>query len=832
MGRPAPARYPEHQIAPGFRGWLESPPPQTAVEDCVFVTGWAFSSGPRIVDMWADVAGDRRPLRHDLRRDDVAAAYPDEAQAGRSGFSAYIEFDRRTPGGARLEIHAALEDGRTVRLFARRLERAGRGATPFRRAVREAIAHPRTLLSPRAWATRLSQIVRASPPPRTDAIAGPATPGEAVAHAARVALASFLTSGSRLALPSPPDPGVSVIVVVWNRAELTLACLRALAAQRDVDLEVVVVDNASTDDTPALLDQVDGVRVVRNPDNVGFTVGANAGARAARGEYLLFLNNDAEVLPGAIGRLLETARRDRSIGAVGGKLVFPDGRLQEAGSIVWSDGSCDAYGRGGDPSAPEFDFERRVDFCSAALMLTRRAVFEALGGFDERYRPAYYEDADYGVRLWSRGLSVVYQPGAVAIHHEFGSALSRDAGIELQRERRSVFAARHRDWLAAQRPREGGVFAARSHPHGRRSVVLVDDVAPDRRLGAGLPRAAALVQALDDLGYLVTVYETTGEGHPSRRHDSLRGVEIVRGGPGGLRALLTSSRGHDFVIVSRPHNMQYVKAAVGSDLAVLGVPCIYDAEAVFATREVGRRQVAGRPMTDAERRASIEAELRLARGCAAVLVVSGPEGRLFEEAGHAHVVAAGHAVDPQPTATPFECRRSMLFVGAFGPDSPNDDAVASFRREALPALRRRGCAAPFVVAGARIPPALQVPADHTVAWHSDVEDLTPYYSDARVFVAPTRFAAGIPLKVIEAAARGVPVVGTALVARQLGWRAGTELLTGESPTELADAIASLFADRDLWARVREAALARVRADYNAERFRQAVAQALAFTTVA
>ena len=86
-----------------------------------------------------------------------------------------------------------------------------------------------------------------------------------------------------------------------------------------------------------------------------------------------------------------------------------------------------AYGRGGDPSAPEFNFERPVDFCSAALLLTRRQVFDSLGGFDERYRPAYYEDADYCARLWARGYAVVYQPNAAAIHHEFGSAASPDA---------------------------------------------------------------------------------------------------------------------------------------------------------------------------------------------------------------------------------------------------------------------------------------------------------------------------------------------------------------------------------------------------------------------
>src|SRR5262249_45790984 len=274
--------------------------------------------------------------------------------------------------------------------------------------------------------------------------------------ASRAALRGFLASGSRLTLPAPSAPHVSVIVVVWNRADLTLGCLRALAADRAANFDVVVVDNASSDETAPLIARVDGVRVVRNEENIGFTAAANIGARAAKGRFLLFLNNDAEILPGAIAALQETVGRTPSIGAAGGNVGVPDGRVREAGGIVWPDGSCGAYGRGGDPAAPEFNFERTVDFCSAAMLMTPRERFDELAGFDEGYRPAYYEDVDYCVRLWSRGCSVVYQPRATAMHREFGSAVSRGAAIELQRERRGRRAARRRPRLPGPgAPRRG-----------------------------------------------------------------------------------------------------------------------------------------------------------------------------------------------------------------------------------------------------------------------------------------------------------------------------------------------------------------------------------------
>ena len=219
----------------------------------------------------------------------------------------------------------------------------------------------------------------------------------------------------------------------------------------------------------------------------------NIGAKAARGEFLLFLNNDAALGPGSIEHLLETARRSSSIGAVGGKLVYPDGRLQEAGSIIWSDGSCEGYGRGGDPAAPEYNFERPVDFCSAALLLTPRVALRTA----RRLRRAVSPGVLRGRRLLCRasgksGHSVVYQPKAAAIHYEFGSHPRREASGAAARAPADLRLRSHASWLASQLSDGGSVLKARSHPHGQPSVLVIDDAVPDPRMGAGFPRAAAL----------------------------------------------------------------------------------------------------------------------------------------------------------------------------------------------------------------------------------------------------------------------------------------------------------------------------------------------------
>jgi GT2 family glycosyltransferase len=816
----------EHEIAPGVRGWLESPAHDVIASDCLSVCGWAFASGARIVDVWSTGFGARRPLQCGIQRDDVARLYTSEPNSRHSGFTGYLELEGAVGERVNFDIWARLDDGRTIRLFQRALitRAAGYDRARLRTAVRDVVRRPGVLFSARTWKGALA-LLRQTRRAQTARPPASATGKAALRRTSRAALAEFLRSRSELTFPPAPSPDVSIVLVVWNHADLSLMCLGALAGENDVPTELIVVDNASTDETSELLSRVKGARVITNGGNLGFTVALNIGARAATGEFVLFVNNDAAVIPGTIRQMRDTARRSTSIGAVGGKLVYPDGRLQEAGSIIWSDGSCESFGRGGDPDAPEYNFERPVDFCSAALLLTRRSVFDALGGFDERYRPAYYDDADYCVRVWTSGHSVVFQPKGAAIHYEFGST-SPEASMELQLARRPLFVATHRSWLASQLSSQDWQWRrAHVHPHDRPSVIVIDDAVPDPRAGAGFPRAAVLLKTLADLGYLITLY-ATNQSQQDASSSASPGTEVVAGGPDGLRSFLSSRKHHDLLLVSRPHNMQYVKAAIGSDLSALGVPCIYDAEAIYAIREIRRRDLLGPRMAESDAAALIDAELGLARGCAAVLAVSEVERSRFESFGVAPVIVAGHAVDPQPTPNPYQHRRSILFVGAFSPQSPNEDAVTFLCREVVPRLRRAGCAAPIVVAGANLPAHLRE-LDATVSWHADVEDLTALYNDARLFVVPTRFSAGISLKVIEAAARGIPVVCAPSVAEPLGWKSGREVLTGTSPDDYAAAIVSLYSQADLWQRLREAALARVSTDFSPARFHAAIQDALA-----
>lgn len=271
-------------------------------------------------------------------------------------------------------------------------------------------------------------------------------------------------------------PSASVIIPVYNAWAHTRACLRALRETLPhFRGEIIVVDDASTDETAAALEECsrvdDRLRVIRNESNFGFIASCNRAAEAASGEMLVFLNNDTVPLTGWLSALLRTFGEYPDAGAVGGKLVYPDGRLQEAGGVIFSDGSGANFGRL-DPAveAPLYGFVREVDYCSGALLATPRRLFASLGGFDVRFRPAYYEDTDYCFAVRERGLRVYYQPESVVVHCE-GATSGTDLGGGVKRSQvvnRGKFVEKWAHRLVDQPPPPGRFDASVWHRLARR----------------------------------------------------------------------------------------------------------------------------------------------------------------------------------------------------------------------------------------------------------------------------------------------------------------------------------------------------------------------------
>jgi GT2 family glycosyltransferase len=646
-------------------------------------------------------------------------------------------------------------------------------------------------------------------------------------------LSAFFASHERLTLPYSEHPLVSILMVLFNEAELTFRCLCAVIDTVDEPAEVIIVDNASSDNTALLLGRVDGARIIRNKENLHFLRAVNQGSAIARGAALLLLNNDTKMMPGGLRAAVETLYSAADIGAVGGKLVLPDESLQEAGSIIWSDGTCAGYGRGQDPHAPEYQFRRDVDYCSAAFLLIRRALFENLGRLDDVFAPAYYEETDFCMRLRYAGHRIVYDPRVEVLHYEFGS--SREQASTQMRQNHTLFYERHWRVLAKHHlPPASSVLNARMSDRRRPRVLVIEDLVPFPSHGAGFPRSFRFLKALHAAGCFITYYPVSQPDVGWKEVYATFPIEtefMLGRDRDTLEGLLDARAGYyNAIVVCRPNNMElFVKHFELHPGQYCGVSIIYDAEALFNEREAMRLVLAGTPMTEEERERQLRDEIDLARAADAVVAVSIKDAGAFKAAGHSNVHVVGHAIEPQPTETDFAVRQDFLFVGRLEGDwTPNTDSIFWFVEEVMPCLDRLLHDTPYklYVAGLSSAPRLRDLINPRVVLLGRVADLTAHYRAARVFVAPTRFSAGIPHKIHETAARGLPAVVTSLLARQLGWNSGTELLIGDTPEDFAAQCARLYTDRTLWYSLREAALAKVTEDCNPLSFNNKVAAML------
>jgi O-antigen biosynthesis protein len=649
----------------------------------------------------------------------------------------------------------------------------------------------------------------------------------------QVALENFLESGATLELPHSSRPVVSIVLVLFNRAELTLACLRSIAENRSEAIEVVIVDNASSDQTAELLQRIRGARIIVNNANLHFLYGANQGARECQGEYILFLNNDAQLLPGALQSALQTIRSSPDIGAVGGKIILLDGTLQEAGSIVWQDASCIGYGRGDDPFAPMYNFRRDVDYCSGAFLMTPRNLWEQLGGFDTAFEPAYYEETDYCLRLWECGRRVVYEPGAAIVHYEFASAKSRSDATALQARNQQIFLERHCQTLKKHHEKRGveQLLRARSR-HGQHRVLFVDDRVPHLWLGSGFPRAQAMQRALLRLGYSVTLYPIAviNESWDQVYSDFPHEVEVMMDmGRELLEPFLRVRKNYySTIIISRPHNMQWLSPYLKAHPDWFeDVNVVYDAEAIFTEREVGRRQLSGNPMSETEIAAQLESEIRLASLANRVLTVSAKDRDTFRSHGIENVDVLGHCLEPIDAGVPFKSREGILFVGAVHEDnSPNADSLSWFLTEIFPKIRKLLGDIRVTIVGVNQSERIREMAAPPVEILGHVASLDDLFARSRLFVAPTRFAAGIPHKIHEAAARGLPVVATPLLAEQLGWTGRELSIAGDAESFAAECV-DLYTNASRWADLRQAAMDRIRKECSPLRFNEKLQRVLA-----
>lgn len=631
-----------------------------------------------------------------------------------------------------------------------------------------------------------------------------------------------------LPVPRSERPRVSVVVPVHGEWAHTRQCLRFLGGHRvSVPFEVIVVDDASPDDSAEKLAACEGVRLVRTERNLGFVGACNLGAEHARGEHLFFLNNDAEVTESWLDTLMDTMDSDERIGLVGAKLVYPDGRLQECGSIVWSDGSGWNVGRFGAPDAAEHSVLRDVDYCSGAALLVRTGLFRELGGFDTRYAPAYYEDTDLAFAVRAAGYRTVVQPQAVVVHHE-GASNGTDVsgGVKKHQElNRQVFAEKWARTLAAEHLPEAttrNLWMARhrgTHGHFGPIVLVKDHQVPRPDFDSGSVRMRRVLEQLVGLGARVVFMPANHARLEPYTTDLQRIGVTVLPEPQLQQAFLTEVGSRiTLALLSRPQ----VAWSLVEELRTTAPDCViaYDTVDVHFLRLERQAELAeaegdvdgGRALRR-KAFASRQMEIGLVRSCDVTLVVSDAEQRLLSGiAPDADVRVLSNVHDTGgPSARPAG-RANVLFVGGFD-HPPNIDAVTWAAREVMPLVRERCPEAVLHVVGSNpTDEVLRLDGDG-VEVHGWVADLEPVYAAARVTVAPLRFGAGVKGKVGESLGAGVPVVGTTVAVEGMRLTDGQDVLIADDARGLAAGIVRLLTDDEAWSEISEAGRSAVAAQF-------------------
>jgi O-antigen biosynthesis protein len=598
----------------------------------------------------------------------------------------------------------------------------------------------------------------------------------------------------------------SIIILVQRNPEHILSCLDSIEVRvgSTVSYETIVLFNGAE---PSVVAEVQRsgtkARLLSLETNLGFSGGCNYAAHHAASEYLVFLNDDTMVEKNWLEALVAAADQHPEAGAVGSKILFLDGSVQEAGAVIWSDGSTAPLGRGLSPDSLAHHYVREVDYCSASSLLVRREVFERLGGFDELYFPAYYEDVDLCLGIRRLGMSVLYEPRSRIHHVEAASTESSFRMFLFRRNQRRLnlkWRAEIEGQISPYAPAALWSAMMRTQPY-RRRILVIDDCIPNTKLGSGFGLMRELFGDLLDSEYSVTFYPSAWRKGDLDAMAGLR-VEVI---DVPLEEYLRRPEvTFSAAVISRPHN--YWKHIDLIRALQPPMPIIYNAEALFFRR----LETEAAQETDPERASERAVEAACVRHDEETMIVDADSVVTIatEEAAIASKWRGREDVvflrpiqpDVRRTEAPFGERRFIVFVAGWlaGPRSPNAAALRWFTEEVLPYVVARVPWARLIVVGASPPENVRDLAGPHVEFMGYVDDLREIYERSLLAIAPLTFGAGVKIKTIEAMQYGVPVVATSIGAEGLGEAAHRALEIADDPLEFGAAVVRLLIDEQTW----------------------------------
>jgi len=578
-----------------------------------------------------------------------------------------------------------------------------------------------------------------------------------------------------LTLPAFDKPEVTIIIPAYNAWQMNYACIKSIIDHtQHVAYEVILADDCSTDRTNDSVTRIKNLVHIRNEKNLGFLGNCNNAAKSAQGDFILFLNNDTEVTADWLSPLVTLIKSDATIGMVGSKLIYPDGRLQEAGGIVWNDASAWNYGNGQDPEAPEFNYVKEVDYISGAAIMIRKSIWLKAGGFDERYTPAYYEDTDLAFQVRALGYKVMYQPLSEVIHYE-GYSNGTDKDISNPQSIKSFQAINHQKFaekwhdvlLEKHLPNAQNVYSARDKTLHKKTILVVDHYGPHFDKDAGSKATFQYLEVLLTLGLNVKFIGDNFYKHePYSTMLQQMGIEVLYGNwyqNNWESWIKDNAENIDFVILSRPHiSLKYIDFVKENTNATV----LYIGHDLHYLREERQYEIEKNSKLLKSAAKWKETEMSIFFKSDIILTFSNVEQHIISALDPVYRVETMLLNNFKAPAVPirdFSKRKDFLFIGGFS-HRPNVDAVVWFCKEVFPLVQEQLPSVKFIIAGS-------FPPEEIINLQSDSidikgfvteQELTELYGSIKMAVIPLRYGAGVKGKTVEALYNGLPIVSTGI----------------------------------------------------------------------
>lgn len=611
------------------------------------------------------------------------------------------------------------------------------------------------------------------------------------------------------------SPIVSIIIPVYGKIDYTLCALLSIFHNTPKNsFEIIVINDCSLDATKDILENTQGINLVNSFENKGFISSCNIGASVAKGKYLYFLNNDVEVFPEWLDVLVETFKYFPGTGLVGSKLIYPDGRLQEAGGIIWRDGSAWNFGRNANSLDPVFNYAREVDYCSGASIMIPKNIFDSLGGFDERYVPAYYEDVDIAFKLRERGYRVIYQPQSVVIHYEgVSSGTDIKSGVKAYQEiNKDKFYQRWEKKLENHQLPGEGLDDAKDRMHKKRILVIDNNtLTPDQDAGSLL--IFNLCVLLRDLGFQVTFIASAAMINVEKHTQRLQkvGIEVV------YAPYVKNVEEHLKILGLRYQVVMMVRPDCLINVVELIKQYCPEAKLIFHTIDLHfirmmRESLAKSSdsiMSDALKMKALE--FKAVNEVDVTIAVTNDDAKaLQKEMPDKNIFTLGLILETYKNIKPYSHREGLVFIGGFS-HAPNQDAVLYFVNEVMPMLLKYHPDLILTIIGSNIPVAITKLESKNINILGYVANLNEILSNKLVNIAPLRFGAGIKGKIANAMNVGLPSVVTTLASEGMDLIDMENAMIADQPHEIAQAIDKLIRDPKLWSKLSENSIAHAQA---------------------